>query len=215
MTDVPLGRAALAPESAALLGRFAAQRGRSHVVTVAPEPVADLEAALGSAIPFDVIALLALEERALVALRDLTEEIATYYRVESQELGRPLARELAWKHVAFASLDAAPEEPRFAAFPRGADRTTPTLVEWILRKPSPGAHPYSLARYLEERWRLSAAPSAPPIELVLESPKAAIVHATHAKFGRGRVLSRADGKATVEFADGTTRRLADQFLRFE
>jgi len=41
-----------------------------------------------------------------------------------------------------------------------------------------------------------------------------VQYATHAKFGRGRVATRADGKAMVGFADGT-RTLADRFLVFD
>jgi hypothetical protein len=208
----------LAAQSAALLGRLAAQRNRADVVTLVREPIADLEATLGSVIPFDVIALLAVEERPLSGLLDLTARLSDYYDVESRALGRALARELGWKHVAFAMLVGTPddwtEEPRFAAFARGIDRATATLVEWVARKPSPGAHPYSLARYLEEKWHVTDAP-APPLQLVLASAQPVGGYAVHPKYGRGRVLARGDGKTTLEFADGSTRRLADPFLTWE
>jgi hypothetical protein len=217
LPELPLGPTPLAAPSAALLGRFAAQRNRPPVLTLTRESIVDMETALGTAIPLDVVALLALEGRPLSDLGDFTAGVSEYYAAQSLELGRTVARELGWNHVAFAMLVGTPdnwtEEPRFAAFARG-DRTDTSIVEWVVRKPSPGAHPYSLARYLADKWQLTDVPAS-PLELVLTSAQPAAVYATHVKYGRGRVLARGEGKATVAFDDGNTRKLAENFLTFE
>ncbi|PCC71967.1 hypothetical protein SAMN02745121_08049 [Nannocystis exedens] len=59
-------------------------------------------------------------------------------------------------------------------------------------------------------------PSGPAISAAITSASAPDLgrHASHRKFGRGRVLLRRDGKTEIEFADGV-RTLADSFLTFE
>jgi hypothetical protein len=48
--------------------------------------------------------------------------------------------------------------------------------------------------------------------ITVAKPEVVEEYVTHATFGRGRVVSRAEGKVTVEFADAT-RTLAQAFVK--
>ena len=207
---LPRGHVPLDSASAVLLGRLAAQLGRPGSATIAPAPIEEAEAIFHTAIPYDVLAVLAIEQRPLRDLFELTGEARAYYDATEDGLARYLRLD---QVVLFASLPADPSEPRYAGFDKATRRDRASVVDWILRKPGVGRHPWSLAAYLEKRWQLAGA-EAEPFALAIEAPPEVVHYATHATFGRGRVVSRADGKAIVEFADGT-RTLAERFLVFE
>ncbi|MFY0535922.1 hypothetical protein [Nannocystis pusilla] len=175
-------------------------------MTIDPSLVEEAEVALHTAIPFDVLAILAVEARYPAGLVAWTEEIRDYYKTS--------APTVQFAHVAFAQLvgtyDDWTAEPCFAAFARTHDRARTRLVRWDLRKPGPDGQPYSLAQYLAERHEQDLPTSAPPLTLSIEPPPVVERYATHPKFGRGRVLLRSEGKTRLEFADGI-RTLADSF----
>lgn len=207
---LPRGPVALAPDVAAQLGQLAAKRGRPAAVTVDPALVGAAESALRTAIPFVVLAVLAVEDRYPAGLVDWTATIDAFYAAGAGEMRFP--------HVAFAqlvgTLDDWTAEPCFAAFARTTDRAQARLVRWDVRKPGPDGAPYSLAQYLAEHHDLRRPGSAPPLGLAIEAALVVERFATHAKFGRGRVLVRGEGKTKIAFADGV-RTLADAFLTFE
>jgi hypothetical protein len=207
---LPRGPAPLDPASASLLGGLAAQLGRPATATLAPAAIEEAEAIFHTAIPYDVLAVLAIEQRSLHDLFAITGEAREYY--DTTERG--LAEYLELDHVVlFARLPGDPSEPRYAGFDKTTSRDRASIVDWVLRKPSVGRNPWTLAGYLEERWQLVRG-DAPGFALLIEAPPEVVEYATHAKFGRGRVVSRGDGKAVVEFADGK-RMLAERFLAFE
>ncbi|WAS95655.1 hypothetical protein [Nannocystis punicea] len=210
LTNLPRGPVALAPDVEAQLGRLAAQLGRPAAVTVDPALVEEVEAELRTAIPFEILAVLAVENRYPIWLAAWTRDIDDYYVTSGGGMRFP--------HVAFAQLVGTAgdwtAEPVFAAFKRTDDRSEARLVRWDLRKPGPNGEPYSLAQYLAERHEPLRPGPAAPLKLAIEPPPVVERWATHAKFGRGRVLVRAEGKTKIEFADGV-RTLADNFLKFE
>lgn len=207
---LPRGEVPLGPASAALLGRFAVELGRPLAATLAPGPIEETEAALHTAIPYDVLAVLAIEQESLHALFQVTGEAREFYDATERGLARQLGLD---KVVLFASLPADPAEPQYAGFDKTASRERASVVKWVLRKPGVGRAAWSLAGYLEEHWQLVAG-EAPAFTLAIAAPSEVERYATHAKFGRGRVVARADGKAVVEFADGA-RTLAERFLAFD
>lgn len=210
LTALPRGPVDLAPEVATQLGRLAAKLGRPAAVTVDPALVEAAEAELRTAIPFEVLAVLGVENRTLAGLAYWTAEIDAFYAADEAPIRFP--------HVAFAQIVGTPEdwtaEPCFAAFARTAERATARLVRWDVRKPDRDGTPYSLAQYLVERHELLPRGKAAPLELTIAAPPVVERWATHTKFGRGRVLARGEGKTKIEFADGV-RTLADNFLTFE
>jgi hypothetical protein len=168
----------------------------------------DAEEHLQSVIPDDVVALLAIEGRTAGDLVRLTHEIRTYYEVTD----RNAIRTLKFAHIAAARLNEVDSpEPFYLAFARTKDRRASTVVEWILRKPAPGAHAYDLERYVREFHGVTAATGACPPRVLIADPVVAEEFVVHAKFGRGKVMQRRDGKVTVAFADAT-RVLAERFV---
>ncbi len=210
LSPLPRGQVSLDPASALLLGRLAVQLGRPVSATIAPGPIEDAEAAWHTAIPYDVLAVLAIEQRSLQALFELTSEARTFYDATERGLAHDLGLD---KVVLFARLLTDPVEPRYAGFDKTTRRDRASVVDWVLRKPGVGREAWSLAAYLEVRWHL-VVPEAQAFTLAIEAPPELVQYATHAKFGRGRVVARADGKAIVKFADGK-RTLAESFLVFE
>ena len=211
LSPLPRGQVPLDPASALLLGGLAVQLGRPVSATIAPGPIEEAEAAYHTAIPYDVLAVLAIEQRSLQALFELTSEARTFYDATERGLAHDLGLD---KVVLFARLPTDPAEPRYAGFDKTTRRERASVVDWVLRKPGVGREAWSLAAYLEVRWHHDIVPEAEPFTLAIEAPPELVQYATHAKFGRGRVVARADGKAIVEFADGK-RTLAERFLVFE
>jgi hypothetical protein len=207
---LPRGQVPLDPEAAALLCRLAGQLGRPTSATLAGGPIEEVEAASHTAIPYEVLAVLAIEERSLHELVAITDEARAFYEATEPRLVRELGLD---KVVLFARLAADPAEPRYAGFDKTTRRDHVSFVEWVLRKPGIGRRSWSLAGYLEARGSIAAG-GTPAFTLAIEEPPKTVQYATHAKFGRGPVVSRADGKVVVEFADGR-RTLAERFVVFE
>jgi hypothetical protein len=207
---LPHGPVPLEPEAAELLGRLAKQLGRADATTIVPGgPIAEAEEALQTAIPYHVLAVLAVEQRSLRDLFEITSEARTFYDTTESGIARRLGLHTV---VLFARLPGEPAEPSYAGFDKATRRDGASIVRWVLRKPEVGRHAWSLAGYVATRGELPG--EAERFALAIEAPRELVQYATHAKFGRGRVVSRSDGKAVVEFADGR-RMVAEQFLAFE
>lgn len=214
--DLPRGAIELAPTTRSLLGRLAKRQGRPLSGAIEPELVAAAEEELGAPIPLEILALLAAEGRAPGDLFALTDGIRAFYAAQEHDLG-----EVAFDHVAFAMLTETDftgmwsAEPVFAIVRRQRDRAAPPrYARWELRHPTPNGVPYSLEEYLAERHHMVLGAVAGPELFDFAIAKAAVNApiVTHAKFGRGRVIGRGEGKVTVAFDDGTTRTLAERFV---
>lgn len=213
--ELPRGAVDLTPDTRALLGRLAKRLGRPLSAAIEPELVLAAEEELGARIPLEVLALLAAEGRLPGDLFALTDGIRAFYAAQDHDLG-----ELAFDHVAVAllsDLDFAGgwgAEPVFAIVRRQDDRAAPPrYARYELRNPTPNGTPYSLAEYLAERHHMvlgAVAGEAFDFALAKAAVNAEVV--THAKFGRGKVTARGEGKVTVAFDDGTTRTLAERFV---
>ena len=206
----------ISQEAAPWLARLARARQAPSAIAIDETIVAELETVIGSVIPHDILALIAIERRSLGALVEYTEEIRAYYNA----IDRSLIADLKFAHVAFAITndvdgDRGDAEPRYATFAITTQRDRVDLIEWTLRKPTAGSTPYSFERYMLDVHHLDA--SAEPGELPVITVATPVVieeYVSHAKFGRGRVVKRGEGKVTVEFADAT-RTLAQAFVKLE
>jgi hypothetical protein len=210
LAPLPRGRVSVELGSADLLGHLAEQLGRPRSATLDPGPIEQAEIALGTAIPYDVLAVLAIEQRSLRAIFETTIEAREFYDATQRGLARDLGFD---KVVLFAILPGDPAEPRYAGFDKTA-RPRPRVGHRMGTAQARHRPHTVVAGQLPRSSRQIVPASAPPFALAFDAPPEVVQYATHPKFGRGRVLARADSKVTVEFSDGK-RTLAERFVVFE